>query len=300
MKKIRSKMNAAGFSEMARGLFVSVYDSLIYYVSFKRSGYGDVLVGLAITNENFYEGSSDYFEVNKDYTPLHGFYSDCGISENSIWKNNDDNVERLFLILNRFFSSIKNYDDFKKILDGHYLSDWQMSRINSLVPQKKFNFAKKYSPVNDYLLRTRDEVREDLHNIFLKIFEGFGFSDVGEPLLYVRKRDSVFFDCFRLTLDKYAIFFRVTCFPWVKDWWKIDKNLKGGYWPMVNFELMDDNGLTSIFDTNDMHRFREEMVACWVKKLLPMSEAINTKHKFVESMSSDLTGFKLKFSRHLR
>lgn len=299
MRKIRSKLSASGFSEVKKGLFLSVYESFIYYVFFKRNGYGNIEVGLSITNANFYEGSADVFEVDKDYTPLHGFYSERGVSWNGKWKNDENNIERLFVLVNKFFSSIRNYDEFKIILKDHHLSEWQIDRLNRSIPEKKFEFADKYICADTFPAKSFEAVTLDLKNIFLPIFKRFGFIETDDPLLYVKKRNSNFFDCFYLKLDKYGLFFSVICFPWVTDWWRIEKSLKGKYWPIVSFDLLDNNGLVSIFDTGDVDLFDSELVSGWVNKLMPLSEAVNTKSNFIELMSSDWNHLALKFSRHL-
>lgn len=175
-------------------------------------------------------------------SPVSGNLSPLGIHSSWTWKKSEIQPLLISSMLQKFFAGFSTLLDIQNATEGRFLTPFFKERLTkgtTVLEVEALGLPAAIYPIEGGVLR-RSYAIAIARSFLAELVEPLGFSMVESDDVVAILRRGDMYDCVRLLLDEFCTFASITCFPWTKAVWQVEKRWKGTYYPMVRFDVCQD------------------------------------------------------------
>jgi len=281
---LKKRLRDIGFTQLSRDVVWCSGGQLIHVVSFGKDPHGRVMVCPIVWHSSLLS-QSEKLAKGSIQSPVSGNVSPSGVDQNWVWEDGELDAEFAVRVLTKFFGHFGTLDDVRRSLEGRHVwprfqevlsQDFTRPEIDALV-QSKALYAVGGGALTAYEAGSR-------YSEFLRrLLTPLGFSLVkSSDVIAVRRRGELH-ECVRILIDSFATFASITCFPWSTDIWRADKRWKGTYYPMIRFDLCNEQGRI-LFELEELETFDLDQLRSEVELTVDAFSSLKTSSDFVSAL----------------
>jgi hypothetical protein len=242
---MRALLRGLGFAELRKGTYACRGGDLAHVVLVRKDRHGAINVSVVVWHPLLTEQATNTFP-DVFQSPVQGSVSPRGVVSSCSLKSEDIESGLVTDILTRFLGQFASLADLRSCLEGRYLTPNFAARIAALERSDSTTCMVDSLPSARYEVRggvlSNSQAMAMGREFIRKIAGPLGFELVAmDDVVAVRARGELH-DCIRIVFDDLATMGKIVVFPWSTAIWKVEKRLRGTYYPLVSFPVrLDDN-----------------------------------------------------------
>ena len=274
MKEFTKQLKEMGFKRKSQRVFWYDNNGLFYVVSFKIEKDKELpKVGFEVSHAGMFGDGAPAQRCS----PVGGWVCPYGV-HNQAHYDGGKRPEWAFLerMVKEYFSYFKTAADWSTAI--RTLKERAWPKIEEVPIDDGAGGMPPAWFINDIPneLKTASDFRKEIHSLFERNFEKYGFSFLDEHKIYVRERGELF-DCIYFWHDEVSTFFRVKAWIW-------SKRLEGGEIPA--FSELVDYYVPGLIRTADFLR-DENAFDALLEKAIAFTGQFTTVREYVDYLKNN-------------